>query len=401
MSKVNKNTGNCVTSFASCVKWDREGIPCLGIKNGDFLDDITFIIADKICDLAKPLDLSTISLQCLLDKGLITQEPLTKTISSLLQIAINNSCTLKDAITAIEAKLNGTTSSLNLNLKCLSSYFTGSSGEILPYTEKEVLQSIISEVCLLKQNYSSLLIKVNELETKVNNWQPPALVEPRITSCLFSSVPTSQAVTILASDYCAYKTLIGGASDVQKATSRTCSNANTLYQSFPGWIPVVTNYMQQANNYEIIICDLLSRITAIETGCCAITCDSVKTGFTIVITDSELFLNFRDIDGTKIPTGFTDCGSTYTITSPSNSVGQTGSLTITQGYISAAIPLSAFTKGEKLTVKVLSSMCNGTLTCSKCNSKEVSYSSNCCVLTNIGEGEVSIIYTINTIEPLL
>jgi hypothetical protein len=78
LSKVTKNTGNCVTSFASCVKWDREDIPSLGIKNGDFLDDITFIIADKLTELLTPLDLSTISLQCLISKGLITQEPLTK-----------------------------------------------------------------------------------------------------------------------------------------------------------------------------------------------------------------------------------------------------------------------------------------------------------------------------------
>jgi hypothetical protein len=258
------------------------------------------------------------------------------------------------------------------------------------------LQALITEFCTLRQSYSSLLIKVTELESKVNNWQAPPLVEPRVSSCLFSSAPTSQAVTILASDYCNYKNLIGSAADIQKATSRTCSNVSTLYQGFQGWIPNVTNYMQQANNYEIIICDLLSRLTAIETGCCAITCDSVKTGFTITVTDTDLFLNFRDIDGTKIPTGFTDCGSTYIITSPSNPGGQPGNLVITQGLITPGISLASFVKGEKLTVKVLSKMCNGTLSCSKCDNKVVSYSSNCCVLTNNNQEPASIIYTINT-----
>ena len=119
MKNINKWDDNCITTYSKCVQWTGCDIPCLGISNGDYLDEVIFTIVNKLCILSEPLDLSTLNLQCLIDK-LGASEPSDRSLVLILQLIIDNECKLKDLIDAINAIINQEDPPLVLDLKCLT-----------------------------------------------------------------------------------------------------------------------------------------------------------------------------------------------------------------------------------------------------------------------------------------
>ena len=167
MKKKNKIEFNCVKSFPQCIQWNLGDIPSLGIVNGDYLDEMIYAIVNKLCDLSDPLDLSTLSLQCLIDKLDIT-EPTPRNIQTIFQLLINNDCSLKDLIDNLQDQINDiNTSTLVLDLKCLAQFDVY--GNPLPYDLKSVLQSLINEVCSLRTEVNYLNVVVVDLQTQINN----------------------------------------------------------------------------------------------------------------------------------------------------------------------------------------------------------------------------------------
>ena len=67
------------------------------------------VIAEEVCALAKPLDVSTIKIQCLLDHFNTLTTPLAPTVVTYLQLLVTNQCTLKELIDAINARIDGIT----------------------------------------------------------------------------------------------------------------------------------------------------------------------------------------------------------------------------------------------------------------------------------------------------
>ena len=386
---------NCTESTPSnCVIWNGQNIPCLGLCKGDTVSEIVVKLATKICALAEPTDLSSISLQCILDT-INGSETGTRTEVSVIKLLIQHGCTLKQLINNLQTQLSNLANpTFIVDLKCLAQF--DSYGNILAYNQQTVIQGLINEVCTAKGQIVFIEGKLTNLQNQIDNIDvSPHYTESTIVTCINpNSLPVSTQVKNIANEYCDFRNILGSDANIQTAIARLGSNIITIYQSFQGWVLNPTNWMQVASNYGIVINDLLNRITTIEKTCCATTCDSVKIGFSVEFTEDGMILHFRDIDGTKIPIGFVDTGSIMTITDKVTGNKTTANLVIAQNYESSLIPLSGFSKNNDIVFSLASKMSNGSLTCNKCNEKTLKYEvDSCCVLTNTGSDDATIIYT--------
>jgi hypothetical protein len=221
----------------------------LGIKTGDALDEITFAITKKICEISQPLDLSSVSAQCLKDK-LGIELPLNKTIATYLQLVIDNQCTLVDLIKAIQDRLDDILNpTLILDLKCLS--FNDGNGNPLTYVVKDVLQLLINEACAIRNQIIGLNGAIAAVNIRIDNL-PPSYVEPTITSCLYTGTKSlSIATQLLASDYCTYRTNIGTITEIQTAIGRQCANLGAEFLTNANFNQIVSNMAQSLSNLWI------------------------------------------------------------------------------------------------------------------------------------------------------
>lgn len=377
----------------NCVIWNGVNIPCLGLCKGDSVSDIVVKLATKICELAAPTDLSSLSLQCVYDI-IASQETGSRTLLSVLSLMASAECTLNAAIIALTLRVNNLSiTSFIVDRKCFRQL--DSAGNELPYTLNSTIEDLIIEACNNKSTVAALSGTVINLKNQVDNLNlTPIVTEPSITTCINpASLPSSVQVKNSATEYCNFRTILGNNAQIQTAISRLGNNINVLYQTFPGWALSASNFMQVINNYEIVINDLLGRITTIETNCCALTCDSIKMNFSISFVNGGVILLFRDIDGVKIPTGFTDNGSVMTITDAATGNAISSNLTIINNYQTGVIPLTGFTANGNITFSLAYKALNGTTSCNKCITKTVvNASGGCCIITNNGTTNGVIIY---------
>lgn len=389
MKHKNQNTFGCIKQYTQCIEWNLGDIPCLDIKNGDTLDLLTFAIVNKLCELSIPLDLSKVSIQCIIDK-LGATEPLTKTITSYLQLVIDNECKLKDLIDLVNARIDGIATGIVVDLKCLATL--DAFGNPIPYTEQTVFQLLINNSCTLKTQVASLFLSITNLQNQLNNL-PAAYTEPLLTTCIFTSKTTSQGVVLLASDYCAYKIKVGTDAEISTAIGRQCSTLNVDFVSNPNFIQAPTSLADSVNNMWILACDQYTRLKALEACACKFTCKDITIGFiTTFNTGDTVTLKFTSGAGTSIPVGFTNCGSMLTIKNDKGVTTAAIPVIIAQEGESIPIDISMFNNGEYLTFNLDAHLCGNGITCEKCISKVVRNTSGCCAITNTGIVPTTIIY---------
>lgn len=403
------NTNNdCAPISSNCVTWLGEDIPCLGIKHGDSISTLVAIIANKVCEISVPQDLSKLSLEGLL--SICNQvEPVSLTLVSVLQLMIDNNVCLKDLIDAINERLNNLegNSSLTLILNCLGT--EDEFGNPVEIDENTLLQLLIDNICQLKSDIADINIKIVDLQTQINNIViTPEIIEPNITTCLDPiSAPTSEHIETVATEICSIRTDVGTTANVQNALAKQVSDLDAKYITNPDWIlsTQVNNLSKLINNLLVLALDHEERITNIENNCCALTCDHVTIGFSVAPNEmyNGLVLNFGNIHGTFIPSGFTDCGSKVTIIDADGTIVgpvliQIRNDDLEDGPYEVEINVSALRLNADLTVNVESKFCNGSLVCVKCNSKKFSFfNSGCpaCALLNDNEtGDIVITYTL-------
>lgn len=375
------------------ITWTGECIPCLGIKPDQNLNVITAIIANKVCELAAPLDLSSLTLQGALDI-FNKQEPVNRTIVNVLQLLLDNEVGLKELIDNIQGQIDGlSTTHLVLDLKCLKQ--VDGFGNPLPYTNQSVLQSLINEVCALDSSVADLSGKYTVLKNRVDNLNIPSGDEPLVTTCISGPKEVSLSLVDVANDYCEYKQDVGTTAQIQTAIARQVAKFNTLMSGVQGWVvpsnPANFSLAQSISNMWLVLDNYFGRITANEL-CCGSSCDDITLGFIGSIEGDSIILKFTSGAGTFIPTGFTDCGSTLTITDEfgtSTSVN----IVVSQGGETDEIDLSMFTMGSVLDFNIDLKMCSADNTCQKCINKNIKYlNSACCTITNTGNEQVTIIY---------
>lgn len=400
---INKRTRErtCITSYTDCIKYDGPDIPCIGLYNGDYINQIIAVIADKICKLSQPLDISSLTIQCLLDNFNGLKEPINKSITSYFQLLIDNDCNIKELIDLISERIDGiSNTNLVLDLKCLA--IPDAFGNTT-YSTQSVLQTLINETCSHKLNLISLNGTVVSLQSQINAITP--YTEPTLTSCVYTAQPTSQALQLLASNYCTYKVKVGDAGEIDTAISRQCAGLNTLFVANANFIQAPTSLADSDNNQWITICNLLGRVTALEACACKVKCEDVKIGFEVELNDDgdAITLHYTSVMGTFIPTGFTDTGSTLTITDEFGHERKYYNLLVSQNGTSPSLDITPFNTTKPLTLCLEVTLASAGLTCVKCECRTYYLNDPSCPVCKVcvgsGTGEVVLVYETTSITP--
>lgn len=394
MKDLNKDRKGCVPNKSSCIDWKGGNIPCLGIKNGDCLDVVVTLIAEEVCRIAEPTDLSTLTIQCVLD-NLDREEPSQRTLFNILQLLFDSNCHLYQLVANLQSQISAGGTPLVLDLKCLAQ--VDSFGNPLPYTEQTVLQGIINELCTQKATIAAISGQLSNLQNQVDNIDTDPYIEPLISSCFFTGRPTSQAVQLTAQELCNYRGVVGTVPQIQTFIGLRDTGFNAYYQTTPGWVVNPTSAAQELANMQIVLSDLFARIAANEE-CCRTTCEDIKVGFEIEVNQDgdRITLYYTNVMGTNIPAGWQDIGSTLEITDEQNRQRTFSVLNVSQGGNSDELDISGLTGilNFCLTVKLQNTETNEICTKCECRTFEVTDTAcPVCRVDNIGTtGTITIVY---------
>ena len=400
MKKKNKIYSDCVSTNVTCIKWNLPPIPCLGIQTGDMLDVVLFGILDKVCSAVGTTDLSQIELQCLISKLNIT-EPSQRTIVTLFQLAYDNDCKLYDLIQQVRNLITNSVP-LTLDLKCLATF--DSFGNQLPYNEQTVLQSLITNVCLLITNIAGFAQDILNVNIRIDNLPAP-YTEPNISSCL-SGTPktTSQTVALLATDYCTFKDKVGNSSLINQAIGAQptiIDNTDPLFAN-PDLITPPTSLANSDVNQWVFIESLLNRIKSLEACACKFDCSDIKIAFNVEDQENgeQVALRFSGDYGNFIPSDFdisTDSKITFIDKNKSQKsytipVGNIN--TLNTEWLSPDYDISMLDLSGLITIKVCGKFIN-TATgqiCCKCEETQHMFVGTCSFCEISATAEVTIIF---------
>lgn len=395
MIKANSSTTNpCGGGTTSeCVTWEGGEIECLGIENGDTLSVTVKTLAEEICALQEELDLSDLDLKCVFDLCVSCPEP-EKTLQTVLELIINKICSIQEIIDNLDLSSSSGTDPVLTLASCFQ--YTDVDGDLiieLPHTN--YTKRIANQVCAILLDIASLQDDVGDLQNIVNDLQTQIdaleLNIPDVTSdCLFVGTKSiDEAWDVLDQAFCQLRTSVGLPTAVNLAISKQCEDLNDEFGSEPGWNMSPANLAQSISNLWIAFC----AVRATQEICCEVTCEDVELGFSASLNEDNtaVTLKFTFGAGTNIPTGFTDQGSTGTITDVDGNV-ESFNLTI-ENNAEIDVPISGLNVNDSLVIEINAVIGTEGLTCQKCLSKTVR-SSNCgfCEITATGtEGSSAVI----------
>lgn len=383
LSRVVESTGE--------ITWNGPAIACLGICSGEKLNKVVAAIANKVCELTAPMDLSKLTLQCALDI-FNKDEAGNRTLANVLQLLIDNECGLKELIDNIQGQIDGIkTDNLVLDLKCLS---------INPgYTTETVLQGLINAACELYGEVKTLDGQLGNLDKRLTDHinAPVDNQEVSIATCVTpDSTIVSQSVIQLAAAFCDFRSVVGTKAQIQTSIARQTSEVNQLMAPVQGWIASPVTEAQSVNNQWLFLLSLHDRISNIENNCCKISCKDVKVGFDILVNDSTISIAFSSLAGTSIPNGLTDQGSTLILTDK-NGVSINYVISVANDKTRGDFPFSGLSTDGPISVSVISVIGSDSLHCQSVTNKTFSVTSveNCCIITNNSALDNTIVYQIN------
>lgn len=398
------STNPCGTDTTSnCVTWEGDDISCLGIEKGQTLSVSVKAIADEVCSLMDTLDLSDIDLKCIFDLCVSCPEPV-KTLKTVLELLINKVCDINDAVNAITTATGAGTDPILTLASCFQ--YTDVDGDlVIELPESQYVKVIANKICTVLLDLSSLQDTVDDLSNSVNDLQAQvnALSTdiPDVTSdCLYSgSKSIDDAWDLLDQAFCQLRTAVGLPTDINIAIGRQCTGLSTELAGSDGWQTSPSNLAQSVNNLWIAFCDLRGRVVTIEDTCCAVSCKDVLIGFTVTLSDDRTTatVRFTAGAGTDIPSGFSDEGSTMTVTDQS---GNTMDFSVTVANNGEeTLTLTGLNVDDDYDFSLNAIVGNGSLTCEKCVSRKVTFASTCsyCEICVTGSsGTVTIVYSDST-----
>lgn len=92
---TNMKGKGCATTTSNCVVWQGPDLCCIDLCHGDSVSEVIDALAKKICNIFELLDVNSYDLSCL-----ITTECPPANFVELLQLLIEQVCTLKNATTS-------------------------------------------------------------------------------------------------------------------------------------------------------------------------------------------------------------------------------------------------------------------------------------------------------------
>lgn len=363
---------NCIPTPSSCVEWNGGNLEYLGICNGDSLNNIVVEIISKLQELVDE-DLASFDLDSLLE--ICNQRaPLDVNLTSILTVLKNNDICIKEYIDNLTERLNEISQEqgVTVNLKCYADF--DNLGNSLNLTRAQLDQLVIDNLCLHKQKIESLEGNVVLLQNQIDNIDINTTVdELSFGTCVEPDVlPTSTQVINTSQAHCDLEAATGTPADVSSALANTPSGMNAEFGLLPGWILSPGNLAENYNNLLIAFGNVWSRLQNIEDTCCAIDCDDVKVGFSVVYNEDGdgIIVRFTSGAGTNIPFGWTGANSTVLITDvDDNTIEET--ITIANNSEHEII-ISGLNTSGTLDVTVTAVMTDGVLTCQKCIKRTLS-----------------------------
>ena len=362
---------NCIETPSSCTVWNGGDIPFLGICDGDSLNNVVLETVIKLQAISGD-DLSSFDIDTLLT--ICNQAaPFEISLISILNILKNNDICLKDYIDTLIERVNelATTKKVNVNLKCFADI--DNLGNALDITRDELDQLVINILCDHEQDIDTLNGKVINLQEQINNISLITTVEElAFATCIDATVkPTSEQVKSIATDLCALESATGNPSDISSALANTPAIFATEFSLLPGWINTPANWAESYSNLLLVVGNNSACIKFIKENCCAATCDDVKLGFSAIFNEDMdgIIIKFNSGTGTVIPSGFTDKGSTGSITDIDGNIA-TFALIITNNY-EVEVSISGLNLNGDLDINITAKIGTDNLTCEKCLYKKV------------------------------
>jgi hypothetical protein len=403
LKPLHKDIDNCIYTPAECVTWNSGNIDSLGICNGDKLPKIIWEIVNELGKIAGE-DISKFNIDELLQICSL-QEPVEINLVSILTLIKRNQVCLKDYIDALNEKvleLSGSKKAV-VDLKCYASIDNYNLG----FTREQLDQFVIDKLCNHEERITTLESKVLALEI-ADDVIPTVPDEKLITTCIDpSNKSVSDQVKTLATDYCEYKQEVGSESDISSSLANVPPKwldplfIAAVTSKYPDktWIINPQNWAQVYSNHLLAMRYLEDQVSSILTTCCAPTCDKIKIGFTIISGENpdNYIVRFRPSDGTYIPEGFSDIGSTITFTDHNGIVAGPFIIDVTEEETDE-FDLSLLDLSKPIIVSVNSKLSGNGIICEKCSSKSVDVATGCPVCeviatgTKGGAGSVTITY---------
>ncbi len=389
------NEGAKVSS--NSVIWAGPDLPCIDLCKGDTISDVQLKVATELCKIIEQLDLSETDLGCINDCPACPQPD--KSLKKVIKLLIDAFCVLKERVDDLGEANNNANQVFDVNLRCIAQ--TDGAGNILnDNSNDQIVQSIIDQLCNNKFSIDLLTAKVEDLQDAIDAIPPPPVLElPSLaSSCLYTGTrDLDVAHSQLDAAFCSLRSILGLPGALSGGISQQCPDLFTAYGANPNFKATPATVADSLGNMWIVLCDVMSRVAYMESNCCRATCDDVKIGFGVVLSDArdEATLRFTFGNGTSIPDGFIDCGSRLTVTDTwGNVVDQIIKI---ENAAELLIDLTGLNFNSDYTFSIEVCMRNAetNLTCQKCVTKFVAYQDTCayCEVSNSGdEGCIIIVY---------
>lgn len=394
MKRVEKCiTEDCIPTPSSCIKWNGGDISFLGICDGDSLNPLMDEIIKEI-QKAAGKDLSKFDITSLVDICK-KESPEEVNLLSILTLLRDNQLCLKDFIDELESQLlilfEG--QNVKINLKC----YIGLNNLGLSITREQLDQLVIDILCNHKTSLDSADSSILRIQESINEaGRNKTIEEVKVATCINTeSLPLSKQVQNTSKELCDYESTIGTATDINNALANTPVDLNAEFGAITGWNAAPTNWAENYGNTLLEVENLRQRLKVIENTCCNVTCADIIVGFTAIFNEDNtgLILKFTKGAGMILPKGFTDCGSTGTIT---DSLGNTQDfdLVISLGAV-VEVTLEGISSLNDLTINIGAIFCNTEkgIQCNKCIQKVVEQAP-CQFCTLTATGDVTVHYKI-------
>lgn len=416
-------TNGCDSISSNCVIWQGPDISCINLCNGDTISDVTAKLAELVCSLiedgvASNPNLTGLDLSCLNIPGTTPT-----TLVPVLQEMVNAICEQNTPSGPTPQQIKAGLPIMTLPT-CLV-YDDESGNPVTQLKLDDFTLLIANKVC-------DILVAIVYIETTLTNYNTRiSVLEACVLPCSGTTaetqvVPTciinvgqltDVSVLLLALEvrYCALETAVGLPAAINAAisqatilgTTQTLANPSVSYGSITGWNNNPSSLAQSTQNIWVVLNDLYSAVSSIQTNCCPSGCASVTFGYNTsnVLsgegTISGINFNFQNTtgNGSVIPATFNDCaGSTIITIRDINNVAVTSTVSVAALQNSAGgvtISLPGLNTYGPLTTSVAFCVTDGRDTCSDRIVKSVDGVIPCPlpVMSDITETGVAVTFT--------
>lgn len=402
MKKINNcETENCIETPSSCIIWNGGDIEYLGLCNGTSINNVFWEIINKLEDIAGE-DLSSFDIDTLLDIC-NKKAPLEINLISILTLLKDNQVCLKDYIDTLLERINelSNSNSVSVNLKCYADF--DNLGNSLSINREQLDQLFVNILCDHKERLTNIEGKIINLQTQIDDINNNTTVdELSFPTCLDSGTkPTSTQVKGIAQEVCDLEAANGTPAEIAIALAQTPTDFDTDFASVDptNWIPAInrTSWADNYNNLLIAFGNLVTRLKFIENTCCKVSCEDIKLGFSVKYNEDRdgILITFTPGSGTFIPAGFTDAGSTGTITDAEGSIEYFNIYIVDlfTNNTELEISIATLSNVSDLVIHIDAKLTNEVITCDKCLEKTIKRA-GCAFCTLTATDNVTIVYKI-------